>query len=133
MSALFTPTEAPASAPAARSSSLSCAGQAGPGGLSRRDDESARTTSTLFVILIGAMIFANYINYTGVPRRPAHWVTGPAARADHGDPAIVAIYVVLGCVLECISMILLTVPVFYPDRADLGYDLIWFGVIVIVV
>jgi len=46
---------------------------------------------------------------------------------------IVLIYVVLGCVLESISMMLLTVPVFYPLIASMGYDLIWFGVLVVVV
>jgi C4-dicarboxylate transporter DctM subunit len=43
------------------------------------------------------------------------------------------IYVALGCVLESMSMILLTVPMFYPLVAHLGYDLIWFGIIVVVV
>ncbi|MGH8736392.1 MAG: TRAP transporter large permease subunit, partial [Burkholderiales bacterium] len=47
--------------------------------------------------------------------------------------AICLVYIVLGCVLESISMILLTVPVFYPLVQHLGYDLVWFGVIVVVV
>ena len=47
--------------------------------------------------------------------------------------AIFAIYVVLGCVLESLSMILLTVPLFYPVVQHLGFDLIWFGIIVVVV
>ncbi|NVJ93602.1 MAG: TRAP transporter large permease subunit, partial [Methylocystaceae bacterium] len=46
---------------------------------------------------------------------------------------IIAIYVVLGCVLESMSMILLTVPVFYPMVQSLGFDLIWFGILVVVV
>jgi len=46
---------------------------------------------------------------------------------------IAAIYIVLGCVLESMSMILLTVPVFYPLVQSLGFDLIWFGIIVVVV
>ncbi|HMA89453.1 MAG TPA: TRAP transporter large permease subunit, partial [Burkholderiales bacterium] len=47
--------------------------------------------------------------------------------------AICVIYIALGCVLESISMILLTVPVFYPLVQHLGYDLVWFGIIVVVV
>ena len=47
--------------------------------------------------------------------------------------AICVIYVVLGCVLESMSMILLTVPMFYPVVAHLGFDLVWFGIIVVVV
>ena len=46
---------------------------------------------------------------------------------------ILIIYLILGCVLESLSMILLTVPVFYPLVAHLGFDLIWFGIIVVVV
>jgi TRAP-type C4-dicarboxylate transport system permease large subunit len=47
--------------------------------------------------------------------------------------AIIAIYFLLGCVLESISMILLTVPVFFPVVSALGFDPIWFGIIVVVV
>jgi TRAP-type C4-dicarboxylate transport system permease large subunit len=47
--------------------------------------------------------------------------------------AIVLIYLILGCFLESISMMLLTVPVFFPIVQALGYDLIWFGVLVVVV
>ena len=43
------------------------------------------------------------------------------------------IYIVLGMVLESMSMLLLTVPVFYPVVADLGFDLVWFGIVVVVV
>ena len=46
---------------------------------------------------------------------------------------IIAIYVVLGCVLDSMSMLFLTVPVFFPVVAALGYDLVWFGIIVVTV
>jgi len=46
---------------------------------------------------------------------------------------VVVIYLILGCVLESLSMILLTVPVFYPMMESLGFDLIWFGIVVVVV
>ena len=46
---------------------------------------------------------------------------------------ILAIYLLLGCVFESFSMVLLTVPIFYPIIAQLGFDLIWFGIIVVVV
>jgi len=95
--------------------------------------ESARTTSMLFVILIGAMIFANYINYTSMPGDLRDFVNRFEIRPLGVIAAICLIYIVLGCVLESISMILLTVPVFYPLVQHLGYDLVWFGVIVVVV
>ena len=95
--------------------------------------ESAITTGMIFTILIGALIFANFINMTGMPTE----LTGYAEYFRETPIlviiAILAIYVALGCVLESMSMILLTVPMFYPLVAHLGYDLIWFGIIVVVV
>jgi C4-dicarboxylate transporter DctM subunit len=95
--------------------------------------ESARTTSMLFVILIGAMMFANYINYTTMPTDLREFVHQFELRPVAVIAAMCVIYILLGCVLESISMILLTVPVFYPLVQHLGYDLVWFGVIVVVV
>ncbi len=95
--------------------------------------ESAITTGMIFTILIGALIFANFINMTGMPQE----LTGYAEHFRETPIlvilAILVIYVALGCVLESMSMILLTVPMFYPLVAHLGYDLIWFGIIVVVV
>ncbi len=95
--------------------------------------EAARTTSMLFVILIGAMMFANYINYTSMPGDLRDFVNRFELSPVTVIAAICLIYIVLGCVLESISMILLTVPVFYPLVQHLGFDLVWFGVIVVVV
>ncbi|MGE4336940.1 MAG: TRAP transporter large permease [Pigmentiphaga sp.] len=95
--------------------------------------ESARTTGMLFLILIGALLFANFINFTSLPGDLQGWI-----QQFDVDPLMVilmicVIYVVLGCVLESMSMVLLTVPVFYPLVAHMGIDLIWFGIIVVVV
>jgi C4-dicarboxylate transporter, DctM subunit len=95
--------------------------------------ESARTTAMLFVILIGAMMFANFVNYTTMPSDLRHFVTRFEIHPIMVIAAICVIYVVLGCMLESISMILLTVPMFYPLVAHLGYDLVWFGIVVVVV
>ena len=95
--------------------------------------ESARTTSMLFVILIGAMMFANFINYTSMPTDLRHFVDGFELYPVAVIAAMCVVYILLGCVLESISMILLTVPVFYPLVQHLGYDLVWFGVVVVVV
>ena len=46
---------------------------------------------------------------------------------------IVLVYIALGCIFESLSMLLLTVPIFFPLVRDLGYDPIWFGIIVVVV
>ncbi|NYT69709.1 TRAP transporter large permease [Pusillimonas noertemannii] len=95
--------------------------------------ESARTTGMLFMVLIGALLFASFINFTSLPGDLQDWV-----QRFNIDPMIVillicAIYIVLGAVLESMSMVLLTVPIFYPLVQHLGFDLIWFGIIVVVV
>jgi tripartite ATP-independent transporter DctM subunit len=95
--------------------------------------ESARTTSMLFMILIGALIFANFINYTTMPSDLKGFVTAFELRPIVVIIAICAIYVLLGTAMEELSMILLTVPLFFPVVTGLGYDPIWFGIIVVIV
>ena len=95
--------------------------------------ESAATTAMLFTVLIGALLFANFINLTEFPGALLE-----IAGQYQEDPwmviaAILVIYVLLGCVFESMSMILLTVPIFYPLVLSLGYDPLWFGIVVVVV
>jgi tripartite ATP-independent transporter DctM subunit len=95
--------------------------------------ESARTTSMLFMILIGALLFANFINYTTMPGDLKGFVLQFQLHPVMVALAICAIYVVLGTAMEELSMILLTVPLFFPVITALGYDPVWFGVIIVVV
>jgi tripartite ATP-independent transporter DctM subunit len=95
--------------------------------------ESGRTTAMIFAILIGAMIFANFINLTTMPAQLRDFVAGSGFPPLIVIVAILAIYVLLGCVLESLSMVLLTVPLFYPLVQHLGFDLIWFGILVVCV
>lgn len=94
---------------------------------------STITTVKLFSLLIGALIFSRFINETGMANELTESVIDLSL-----DPYIVILlmmsaYVVLGMVLESLSMILLTVPVFFPVIADLGLDLVWFGILVVVI
>ena len=95
--------------------------------------ESARTTSMLFMILIGALIFANFINYTTMPADLKGFVIQFQVHPILVIVAICAIYVVLGTAMEELSMILLTVPVLFPVVDALGFDPVWFGIIVVIV
>ncbi len=94
---------------------------------------SARTTGILFSVLFGALVFSNFISLSGLPGEIGTWVREMEAPAWVVITVILAIYLVLGCVLETMSMILLTVPVFYPIVAGLGLDLVWFGIVVVIV
>ncbi len=95
--------------------------------------ESARTTSMLFMILIGALLFANFVNYTSMPADLRSFVTLFQATPVLVVIAICFIYVVLGTAMEELSMILLTVPLFFPVIAALGYSPIWFGILIVIV
>jgi tripartite ATP-independent transporter DctM subunit len=95
--------------------------------------ESARTTVMMIVILIGALLFATYINVAGVPTLIGQWVKNLDLAPIFVIFIIILIYVILGCLMESLSMMLLTVPVFYPVVAGMGYDLIWFGIVIITV
>ena len=95
--------------------------------------ESARTTAMLFMILVGALIFANFINYTTMPADLKTFVTQYQIHPMTVMIAICVIYVVLGTAMEELSMILLTVPVFFPLVVGLGFDPVWFGIIIVVV
>jgi C4-dicarboxylate transporter, DctM subunit len=95
--------------------------------------ESARTTAMLFTILIGALMFAEFVNYTSMPNDLKTWVLSLGLSPIWVIAAICAIYVLLGTAMEELSMILLTVPIFFPLVTALGFDPIWFGILIVVV
>ncbi len=95
--------------------------------------ESGRTTAMLFAILIGALMFAEFVNYTSMPDDLKNLVTALNLSPVMIVAAICAIYVILGTAMEELSMILLTVPVFFPLIVHLGLDPIWFGILIVVV
>jgi tripartite ATP-independent transporter DctM subunit len=95
--------------------------------------ESARTTSMLFLILIGALMFGEFVNITSMPGDLLRFVNQFSAHPVLVVAAIMAIYVILGTAMEELSMILLTLPVFFPVIVHLGLDPIWFGILIICV
>ncbi|MGO3741684.1 TRAP transporter large permease [Kerstersia sp.] len=103
--------------------------------------DSARTSGMIFAVLIGAIIFSNMINMTQTPLRLTEWIIAQQLSPMLVILVIIVIYLLLGAVMESMSMILLTVPVFYPIIAaldlggmmDPGMVLIWFGIVVVVV
>ncbi len=95
--------------------------------------ETAVTSTILFTVLIGALLFANLVNALGLPAALQKAVQASGLGPLGVIALILAIYIVLGCVLESMSMIILTIPVFVPLVDSLGFNLIWFGVIVVVV
>jgi C4-dicarboxylate transporter, DctM subunit len=95
--------------------------------------ESARTTAMLFTLLIAATIFANFVNFTSMPNDLKEWITHLGLSPIMVIAAMMAIYVLLGTVMEELTMVLLTIPLFFPIVTSLGFDPIWFGVLIVVI
>ena len=94
-------------------------------------EETARLTVMIFALIWGILIFVRFLGYAGLPQAFAEWiVTLPF------PPLVIMIgillgYAVLGMFMDAIGMLLLTLPVVYPAVIALGYDPIWFGIIVV--
>ena len=95
--------------------------------------DTMKTTAMMFFILFGALTFTNYVNMSGMTRDIQDFLGLFGGTPMVTILVILCIYLVLGCVLESLSMIMLTVPVFYPIAAAQGIDLIWFGIFVVMV
>ncbi len=95
--------------------------------------ESSRTTAMLFTIVIGAAIFASFLNFTSLPRDLVGLVERFSVNPIMVVVAICLVYVALGTAMESLSMMLLTVPIFFPLIVHLGFDPIWFGILVVCV
>ncbi|MEZ5701670.1 MAG: TRAP transporter large permease subunit [Burkholderiaceae bacterium] len=97
--------------------------------------ESTRTTVMLFSILIGALMFGKFVNFTGMPGQLTDFVSqfGVQPTAVIVVICLIFIYVVLSMAMEQLSMILLTVPVYFPVVVGLGFDPHGFGVLVVAV
>jgi len=92
---------------------------------------SAETTAILFALIAGASIFTEFINYSGAHRGILSLVRDSGLSPAMVIFVICLIYVILGCVLDSIAMMLLTLPMFFPIVVGLGYDPVWFGIMVV--
>ena len=95
--------------------------------------ESARTTGMLFTLLIAATIFANFVNFTTMPSDLKEWITHLGLSPVMVVGAMMVIYIILGTVMEELTMVLLTIPLFFPIVVQLGFDPVWFGVLIVMV
>jgi C4-dicarboxylate transporter DctM subunit len=95
--------------------------------------ESARTTGMLFTLLIAATIFANFVNFTTMPGDLRDWIMGLGLSPTLIVMAMMLIYIVLGTVMEELTMVLLTIPLFFPIVVALGFDPVWFGVLIVMI
>ncbi|WP_428668413.1 TRAP transporter large permease [Reyranella sp.] len=93
---------------------------------------TVKTTCMVALIIIGAQILSTALTYSGVSRSVSEWIMGLGLGKWEFFVALVILYIVLGCFVDGISMIYMTLPVLLPVVKAFGFDLIWFGVILTV-
>jgi tripartite ATP-independent transporter DctM subunit len=94
---------------------------------------ATRTSSAVFTVLIGALIFGYFLTITQVPQNVTEFLTNLGVGKYGVLALIMLMYLVLGCLMDAMAMIILTVPIIYPVIVQLGFDPIWFGIIVVMV
>ena len=95
--------------------------------------DTVKTTAMIFTILIGAILFNNFLILAGVPSLISSWISGLPLGKTAILVVILLMYFVLGCVLDSLAMVLLTIPIVFPIVNALGYDPVWFGIIIVMV
>lgn len=95
--------------------------------------ETARTSCMVMIIVAGAVVFGRFLAVTRIPYELASWLTGLPFPPWVIISLIILFYLAAGCFVDALGLILLTVPIFYPVIEALNYNLIWFGVIIVVV
>jgi tripartite ATP-independent transporter DctM subunit len=95
--------------------------------------DTVRTTSLVFLILIGALVFGPFLALSGLPEHIATFFSSLEVPRVVVLIMVLAVYIVLGTFLEGFSMLVLTLPIVIPIMEALNYDLIWFGVVMVIV
>ncbi|HBJ74626.1 MAG TPA: C4-dicarboxylate ABC transporter permease, partial [Syntrophaceae bacterium] len=95
--------------------------------------DTTRITCMIFVVVAGATVFGHFLAVTRIPADIGIFVSGLQFHPMIIMGLIILIYLLLGCLMDSLAMIMLTIPIFYPVILTLGFDPIWFGVIIVVV
>ncbi len=95
--------------------------------------ETLRSSCMVMFLVAGAIIFGKFLAVTRIPFNIANWVSGFALPPYAIMGIIILIYFIGGCFMDSLALIMLTIPIFYPIVVNLGYDPIWFGVIIVLI
>jgi C4-dicarboxylate transporter DctM subunit len=92
---------------------------------------ATRTSAAVFTVLIGALLFGYFLTITQTPQKLTEFLTSLGVGRYGVLAMIMLMYLVLGCLMDAMAMIILTVPIIYPVILQLGFDPIWFGIIIV--
>jgi C4-dicarboxylate transporter DctM subunit len=93
--------------------------------------QATRTSAAVFTVLIGALLFGYFLTITQTPQKVTEFLTGLGLGRYGVLALIMLMYLLLGCLMDAMAMIILTVPIIFPVIRALGFDPIWFGVIIV--
>ena len=95
--------------------------------------DTVKQSGMIFLILIGAYVFGNFLTVTQLPTTLAAFVQGLDINRYIIVLVIILIYAIMGCFMDSLAMVMLTVPIFYPIMIALGFDGIWYGTLMVMV
>ena len=136
---VFTPTEGAAVGCIGAGLTAAFRGKMGWGGFRQAALAAAASSAMIFFVLFGATVFNSFLAYSRLPQAVAEFVVGWGANPWLILTAILLCYLLFGCVMDSLSMIFLTIPIFFPIVSALDFGLppeeaaIWFGILVLVV
>ncbi len=90
-----------------------------------------RTSAAIFSILIGALLFGYFLTVTQTPQHVTSFLTSLGLGRYGVLVLIMLMYLVLGCVMDAMAMVILTIPIIFPVITALGFDPVWFGIIIV--
>ncbi|MBR3087300.1 MAG: TRAP transporter large permease [Kiritimatiellae bacterium] len=129
----FTPTEGAAVGAAGSLAVAAFSGKLSRKMLAAALDDTLRTSCMVMVIVAGATVFGHFLAVTGIPMLMARWLAALPLPAWGVMVFVSIFYLVAGCFIDSLALVMLTVPIFYPVIVKMGYDPIWFGVLIVVV
>ncbi|MBU0985649.1 MAG: TRAP transporter large permease [Proteobacteria bacterium] len=95
--------------------------------------DTTRISCMIMVIITGAVIFGHFLAITRIPYELAGWASSLPLPAHAIMGVIILVYLFGGCFMDALAMIMLTIPIFYPVVQALGFDPIWFGVVIVLI
>jgi len=93
--------------------------------------DAGQTTASIFLLLICAQMYSRVLTMSGLAGNVTAWVTALAIPPIFIILGFIVVFVLLGCILDSTSIIILTIPLMYPIAANLGYDPLWFAIVAI--
>jgi tripartite ATP-independent transporter DctM subunit len=93
--------------------------------------QATRTAAAVFTVLIGALLFGYFLTITQTPQKVTEFLTSLGLGRYGVLALLMLMYLILGCLMDALAMIILTIPIIFPVIVHLGFDPIWFGIIIV--